>query len=74
MKIKIEVEMSERDAKDLDTAMTQIFRQVRRLAVDINGLLQLDKVRNAIVDAIITPTEIEIEDALAEGEVKNERN
>lgn len=68
MKIKIEVEMSERDAKDLDTAMTQIFQQVSGLAVSTNGLLQLDKVRNAIIDAIITPTEIEIEDALTEGE------
>lgn len=47
--MKVTIEITEKDAKDLDIATTQMFEQIGKLAININGALQISKIRNAIV-------------------------
>ena len=47
--MKVTIEITEKNAKDLDVAATQMLSQIGRLAIDINGAIQISNVRDAIV-------------------------
>ena len=50
--MKITIEIDEQNAKDLDTAMIQILKQVGGIVVNINGLMQLSTINTTIQNQI----------------------
>ncbi len=48
----VTIEISENDAKDLDTAVTQILKQVGGIVININGLMKLSSINTSIQNQI----------------------